>query len=365
MFQSSWFCWIFCLISSHFSYLLPQEIQKFQHWPHKKLLIPLAHPIKTSPSISSLENLAFANDKPFEDIFQHQSLTCWNRSNHIFPAAFPRTWSGSTSNPQLSASLSNLSDPKDIAFELHAQNLSAQLVIDPLNAKQPQLFISVARYYRKPQFITPLHHPLTLLLTHANGLHKETWEPTLAHLLSSSAGQNILEVWSFDVVNHGQSATINRSHLGTVFDWSDNARDILHFILSYLPHHQSAQSVLPKVLPRLNQFNPSFLLLDNCPPSVILPHKFRNRRLGLVGHSLGGCTAALAATSLPELFSIVILVDPVIGPKHHDFTNNAQKLASSAVIRRDQWKNSSDALNRMKAKLDFFGRWNPMVLERY
>lgn len=56
---------------------------------------------------------------------------------------------------------------------------------------------------------------LTLILLHGLGSHKETWEPLLAHLLARPEGRNILEVYSIENPNHGESALVNSDVLET------------------------------------------------------------------------------------------------------------------------------------------------------
>ncbi|KAI6100606.1 hypothetical protein F5141DRAFT_308717 [Pisolithus sp. B1] len=59
---------------------------------------------------------------------------------------------------------------------------------------------------------------LTLVLTHGLSSHKESYHPTIAHLLRMNATGNryinmIREIWSIDMPNHGESAVLNRAYL--------------------------------------------------------------------------------------------------------------------------------------------------------
>ncbi|KAI6100351.1 Alpha/Beta hydrolase protein [Pisolithus sp. B1] len=59
---------------------------------------------------------------------------------------------------------------------------------------------------------------LTLVLTHGLSSHKESYHPTIAHLLRLNAAGSrsanwIREIWSIDMPNHGESAALNRAHL--------------------------------------------------------------------------------------------------------------------------------------------------------
>jgi pimeloyl-ACP methyl ester carboxylesterase len=73
----------------------------------------------------------------------------------------------------------------------------------------------------------------------------------------------------------------------------------------------------------------------------------------------------LAATSIPELFQDVILVEPVARPEHDEEIRGKIKIASSTVARQDQWENRAVALQKFQKNERFFGRWNPSVLKRY
>jgi surfactin synthase thioesterase subunit len=70
-----------------------------------------------------------------------------------------------------------------------------------------------------------------------------------------------------------------RSDLSLV-DWRDNARDILNFLLYYLPESPTGES-LPTHLDRLRPAQ-----TDQRRTSA-----FKHRTLAVVGHSFGGCTA--------------------------------------------------------------------------
>lgn len=59
---------------------------------------------------------------------------------------------------------------------------------------------------------------LTLVLTHGLSSHKESYHPTIAHLLRLNTTRAryvnmIKEIWSIDMPNHGESAVLNRAYL--------------------------------------------------------------------------------------------------------------------------------------------------------
>lgn len=75
-------------------------------------------------------------------------------------------------------------------------------------------------------------------------------------------------------------STVLKSDIVLTDDWSDNARDILNFLLNFLPDRSDIQP-LPVHLTRVS-------------PETISrrrQHGFRERNLVTLGHSLGGGSA--------------------------------------------------------------------------
>lgn len=352
----------------------PSENQ-LSHRPSILSLIPLAPIVQAAPPAEALAQIQTLTSHPFTDISSDTRLACWTRSTHVFPAAFPRSISGSAVHQAVLPTYLRSLDRVAIARDIRARNMAGEMRTEvDKTVNEPQLFMTAARYVN-PAFesdATGKHHssdgeiPITLILTHANGFHKETWEPSLAHLILSPAGRKIKEIWSLDCVNQGDGAVLNRQNLGLNFDWADQARDLLQFVLSYLPDENVAGPSLPVVLPRLECPNPEFLQLDrSSPPNTDEPLYWRHRKLKLIGHSFGGCASMLAATSIPELFHDVILVDPAVRPKHDTEIATATRLAGSAVSRHDQWQNRTTAFSKFQKNPFFYGRWDPHVLNRY
>jgi len=341
-------------------------------------LLPLAATSQAAPSAEALSRIETGTCcNPFADISSDSRLARWARSIHVFPAARPRSIAASAHHqprlPDYPPSLNRSS----IVQNIRAQNRLAQRRSHQATpVDEPQLFIVAARYFipaaSKSDPIPGETIPnkkgeplITFILSHANGLHKETWEPFLAHLILSPGGRNIQEVWALDCVHHGDSALLNRDTLGLNFDWADHARDLLNFVLSYLPDQDSHRSSLPTVLPVLECANGRLLELDGWAgaESRTGPKRWRGRRVGLIGHSFGGCVSMLAAASIPGLFEEVILVDPVIRPTYDCEADNA--MAGSAATRHSHWPNRTIALQNFEKKRTFFGRWDPLVLKRY
>ncbi|KAG2126602.1 Alpha/Beta hydrolase protein [Suillus clintonianus] len=194
---------------------------------------------------------------------------------------------------------------------------------------------------------------LTLFFAHANGFPKEIWETTLRYLLSSSTASLIDEVWSWEAVQHGDAALVNESNLSGIFDWRDNARDIAHFLLHYLPEDASSES-FPDHL---------HLLPENISESR-KTNGFSSRSLVAVGHSFGGCSSIMAAVNFPALFSSMILIDPVI-VQYLGYSSGFQvSKCAAALTRRERWLSREEALRLFKAS-PFFGAWHPDTLELY
>lgn len=190
----------------------------------------------------------------------------------------------------------------------------------------------------------------------------------LAHLLSSKAAASLIdEVWAWEAIQHGDSALVNAtsasgvckfpplylsdflSYLETQVDWTDNARDILNFLVNFLPssagNKDDDASPLPTHLPRISSQEAQARLKGG----------FRSRRIVVIGHSMGGCTSyvwslpifliidflyvrALAACVSPALFTALILVDPVIiGPTDMVQQQKSNRLATAALGRRESW----------------------------
>ncbi|KAG0329377.1 hypothetical protein BG000_000093 [Podila horticola] len=63
-----------------------------------------------------------------------------------------------------------------------------------------------------------------MIITHANGFHKELWEPVLARLDPKWAPP---EMYAIDCRNQGDSAILNHDFLEDTFEWITYAKDVL------------------------------------------------------------------------------------------------------------------------------------------
>ncbi|KAG0052111.1 hypothetical protein BGZ83_002989 [Gryganskiella cystojenkinii] len=163
-----------------------------------------------------------------------------------------------------------------------------------------------------------LNKPTTppLLFAHANGFHKEIWEPVMARLTYPWSES---DMYAFDCRNMGDSALLNKAVLEDQFDWYWYARDILQFI-----------------------------------------DTFGLRNTIGVGHSI------LAEYLRPGTFSAIIAIDPTMFPR--GFYNNAplaeNPLGQATLKRRDTWKDRIDARDSLLSK-KFFRTFHPESLEIY
>ncbi|KAA1088914.1 hypothetical protein PGT21_012790 [Puccinia graminis f. sp. tritici] len=339
--------------------------------PRDANLLPLSPAIQAEPSALALSKLPKPLRKPFKDIIPDTRLDGWTRTIHVYPAAYPRSRDGSSVHNAVLPTYPKSLNVEEISKDIRNRNVTAQMRVEGSQVDEPQLFIAVARYFvesdsgESKNVSADEDDPITLILVHANGLHKETWEPMLAHLLVSPAAKKVQEIWAIDSAQYGDSAILNRSNLGLIVDLADWARDVLNFIFSYLPDQSSSRSTIPTVLPQLECPNSSFFRLDKSsspprPQSI----NWRNRKLGLIGHSMGGTSATLAATSIPEIFHHVILVDPAMAP----FENLHLQLPNyvySAIRRRDQWENADVAFEKFTERRGPLSLWDPQALHRY
>ncbi|KAF9946851.1 hypothetical protein BGZ72_011091 [Mortierella alpina] len=147
-----------------------------------------------------------------------------------------------------------------------------------------------------------------IFFNHANGFHKEMWEPIMAQLPSTCPDSPL---YAFDCRNHGDSAILNSSVLQKSFDWLTYARDTLSVI-------------------------------DNL--DIKKP-------LG-IGHSFGANAILMAEILRPGTFSAIVAVDPTMFPAHFKIQAplDDHPLANLALRRRDHWKSRA---------------WDPEVLDIY
>ncbi|KAH9842573.1 uncharacterized protein C8Q71DRAFT_209172 [Rhodofomes roseus] len=309
-------------------------------------------PLEAIPDDSNLPSLPSPPRK-----FSDPSYTL---TTHLVPVALPRS-TPEVPLPATSARVATDAGAVSLAKELIAIRDSywdGELNLP--NSTKP-LWACVNRYVRRDINNVDGGKGVTLVLAHANGYHKEIWEPTIAHMIraqnNSSSQVQIDEVWSWEPWNHGDAFLINeRNAAACMFDGRDNARDILQFLLYYLPTLPSS-APLPVHLERLSD-------------GVAASRKsrgFEGRQLVGVGHSLGGCAIARLAIAEPRVFSSLILVEagvvayPGSGPL---VDKRTFPYLVYAIKRKSRWPSREQASADLSTS-PFFSTWDSAALSVY
>jgi pimeloyl-ACP methyl ester carboxylesterase len=183
------------------------------------------------------------------------------------------------------------------------------------NGVQPALKLVVNQYV--PTSYTPQAGDVSIIFGHANGFHKELYEPFFSDLLSHYP--RIRGIWAVDAAHQGQSGILNEAVLGDQPCWNDYPRDILHVVNTF-------SSQLPAPL------------------------------IGM-GHSFGGHAVLRVALMHPGLFTALVEIDAVIEEYPH---GNAPAKASAR--RRDCWPTREAAEDYFRSR-EFYKRWDPRCLE--
>ncbi|KAF9224817.1 alpha/beta-hydrolase [Gyrodon lividus] len=318
-------------------------------------------PIHPHPNLEKIETPALPSP-PRPPVFHTTLNGTYLRSIHVIPAAFPRLIPDIPlpripQYPTGGSAAKRLKEVEALAREVvEKQEVFTQGKLGGGHSGKV-LWNCVNRYVRmrggETRRVVTGNTGVTLFLAHANGFPKEIWETMLRSLLDSPAGYMVDEVWAWEAAQHGDSALVNANNLSGIFDWSDNSRDIVNFLLSYLPDDVKTEA-LPTRLACL-------------PESTSVARKeygYRTRKIVVVGHSFGGCTSLRAALDFPKLFSSIILVDPVIVQPYTYLPDYLSVMVLGAFSRRDRWSSREEALQLFK-KSPFFSRWNPEVLRLY
>ncbi|KAI5994756.1 Alpha/beta hydrolase family-domain-containing protein [Pisolithus albus] len=169
---------------------------------------------------------------------------------------------------------------------------------------------------------------LTLVLTHGLSSHKESYHPTVAHLLRLNASGTrsanwIREIWLIDMPNHGESAALNRAYLedrqerGRKEGWDGrcDTMDISTYLNAFLSIKQ-----------------------------------LQNHMVVGIAHS-GSCTAWTHALTLldrthPHPFALVFieptLIFPGLPPTDFRMIHGAANVRG-VLAKRDKWSNRAEA----------------------
>lgn len=205
--------------------------------------------------------LAFEMKKENEEDMR---LPEWMVTKHIFPAAYPRSHPQSVFVPgkhfepnqnsnvnKMTSSQLKQKRKEDIktgvamiqSVELenflpaHNEREANEKAQKLAQSGQPQLWGCVERIASVRE--RPKGKPITLILAHATGFHKEIFRPCLQGLIEEFESQQdqcyIDEIWSLDNFRTGDAAVLNAPFVGPAISCHDIARDIQQFIQYYLP----------------------------------------------------------------------------------------------------------------------------------
>lgn len=284
-------------------------------------------------------------------------------TTHLVPAAFPRTYPHapvpSTPPPLNETPAQRKARVTRAARDVINTRAMYELGQLGMSGSTAPLWCAINRYVRRNISVPNRKgsRGLTLFFAHASSFPKEIWEPLIHHYIrlceADPSAPRVDEIWSFEAVQHGDSALVNANNLCGIWDASDGARDMLHFLSFYLPDTISREA-LPTHLTRLPDSVADARLLNG----------FAERTIVSIGHSLGGSCLTLAATTQPSLFSSLVVIDPFICAPYTDAEPVITAFVHGALARRTEWSSRTEARSAFLST-PFFRAWHPAMLDIY
>lgn len=338
-------------------------------------LLPLLQPQKeVKPPLHRLRGGPF----PPERIAFVIGSTPWVSSKHVFPAAFPRSQLHATHGPgpaMIEPRLETLESgkeayrricrenmqrfqkellycPSEAAYPPRSKEEADQIARSLADSGQPQLWSCIERIIPAGKaFANKQGRPLTLLLSHATGFHKEIYEPMLQALLSEvesdGNGAFVEEIWSLDTFNSGDAGMMNRGTLSICTPWWDHARDMQQFLEYFLPARSEKADVL------LNRRTKETYRQD--------------RTIIALTHSHSGAAASMLLTRISDLCAGHISIDPMVF-KFDDARRAAltakNSLCEGAMIRKDVFSDRQAIVDYMESK-PYFRTWDRRVRKNH
>ncbi|HEU5012085.1 MAG TPA: alpha/beta hydrolase [Roseiflexaceae bacterium] len=174
--------------------------------------------------------------------------------------------------------------------------------------REPKLVYSQARDVRLALWEWPGAEP-PLVFVHATGFHGRCWDEVIAHF----PDQRCLAV---DMRGHGRS-----DKPAPPYHWRAFGEDL-----------------------------------------AALLHAHDMRGAVGIGHSMGGHSVTLAAALVPEIWSQLVLLDPVILPPER--YTGPHPVEHFAARRRNRWSSPDEMIARFAPRPPF-NRWQPAVLRDY
>ncbi|KAE8226559.1 hypothetical protein CF319_g863 [Tilletia indica] len=383
-------------------------------------LLPLLRPYPEAPYATAPPEAEFAFlevHRPPRIAFRFNGVD-WIVTTHVLPGAYPRMHDAATSPPSQplfpvgvgrkpGASAEEIREAQwallDDLVKEHppptyyppSTKLDAEIDGEKRKASRtPQLWSVVERIVpmRSVQEQDEIDRAgevgLTVVACHANGFHKETYEPFFHSLVeelskrTDATAPRIDEIWSVDTIDSGDGGLLNGRSLGRCIHWFDQPRDILNFLQFYLP--RTAASVVEQGTKhpaskekgiQAGSASRSDAALRPTWPTRILPRLnqgegLQGRRIVLLGHSFSGAAVAALSALEPKLTERSILIDPVIlsSKKWEDGIVGpwppSHVLGQGSAVRQEVWPSSAAALASFKKK-PFFASWDPRALELF
>ena len=173
---------------------------------------------------------------------------------------------------------------------------------------------------------------VNLLFLHGSGMSRCIWEYYVAHLADCRLNWRIGKIVLMDQVTHGDSAVLNADKLGVNYDWVDGARDAC----------KVAQ----------NEF------LDGVPAYNVV-----------IGHSMGGFQALSCGILVPNLFQLILPIEPVALMYNAKGSNNEYTTIPKKFFKalsgktKDHFNSESEYITFMR-KGSFFPRVHSEILSR-
>lgn len=195
------------------------------------LLPPRTPSTGQAPRLLSIQEAGIKTDR----------LPGFNLTRHVFPGAYPRSSISSTAfDHKTRAMFDPFGDVSGRGKERQGKiDRAARRAMIARHIKsvprqeetldqvqEPQLYLALNRFcLQEPESSATGKEPVTLVFYHANGFPKETWEPTMLHLLqhvqASDSKVFVDEIIAIDMYMHAESYLLNDGKIDIIVDWKD------------------------------------------------------------------------------------------------------------------------------------------------
>lgn len=173
---------------------------------------------------------------------------------------------------------------------------------------------------------------VNFLFLHGSGMSRCIWEYYVAHIMDQRPNWQVNKIVLMDQVTHGDSAVLNADKLGVNFDWVDGARDACKLAEEEFFGGGSTYNVV-------------------------------------IGHSMGGFQALSCGVLMPNLFHLIIAIEPVVlmyvgkGTKG-EYTVISRKLHQALLSKmKDRFQSEREYETYMRTN-SFFAKAHRDILQR-